>query len=431
MDGTLIHAAEQRRLEWEARELARDSEPDSDRRSGKVLRGKVPEGLWRVAYPGLVKNMKELLTHSRQDCFKTCRKRHQFAYELGLRRIDDAKALRMGGAFHEGIERIGNGDTLAAACEAVRAKYGRCPPLMDSYEWSIELETVLRLVCAYQWKWEASQIEHIAVELQFELPLINPETGKKTPNWNLAGKIDAIVRLEDGRLAVKESKLLGDDISSESDLWRRLRIDHQISLYMLATRQLGYAVDTVLYDVTRKPTIGPSAVAVLDELGAKIVLNASGVRVMTEKKQWRQTGDKERGYTLQTRPMTVDEWGDKLTADICERPDFYFARVEVARLDQDLDEYKAEIWDIQQTIREAQKKNRWYRTVNKQTCSYCPYFQICANSREIGTVAPEGFEFIYDRHPELGRTDGNSSTAETAPATATSTEREPAIESYW
>jgi hypothetical protein len=29
MDGTLLHAAEQRRLEWEARELARDSEPDS------------------------------------------------------------------------------------------------------------------------------------------------------------------------------------------------------------------------------------------------------------------------------------------------------------------------------------------------------------------------------------------------------------------
>lgn len=373
--------------------------------------------------------MKELLTHSRQDCFKTCRKRHHFAYELGLRRIDDAKALRMGGAFHEGIERLGKGSDLATACQAVRDKYGPCPVMLDSYEWAIEIETVLRLVCAYQWKWEAGQIEHIAVELQFELPLINPDTGKKTPNWNLAGKIDAIIRMEDGRLAVKESKLLGDDISVESDLWRRLRIDHQISLYMLAARGLGYAVDTVLYDVTRKPTIGPSAVPVLDELGAKIVLNASGQRVMTEKKQWRQTGDKERGYVLQTRPMTVDEWGDKLTADISERPNFYFARVEVARLDQDLDEYKAELWDIQQTIREAQKKNRWYRTVNKQTCSYCPYFQICANAREIGTVAPEGFEFVYDRHPELGRmTDGNSSTAETSTAgTTASTE----FQSYW
>lgn len=376
--------------------------------------------------------MKELLTHSRQDCFKTCRRKHHFAYELGLRRIDDAKALRMGGAFHEGIEQLGKGEPLEAACQAVRSKYSKPPIFIDSYEWLIELETVLRLICAYQWKWESSQLEHIAVELQFELPLINPETKKKTPNWNLAGKMDGIVKLEDGRLAVKESKLLGDDISQDSDLWRRLRIDHQISLYMLAARALGYPVETVLYDVARKPMIAPTAVPVLDELGAKIVLSEFGNRVKTERGQWRQTGDKEKGYTLQTRPMTTEEWGEKLTADICERPDFYFARVEVARLDQDLAEYQEELWDIQQTIREAQLKNRWYRTVNKQTCSYCPYFQICANASELGTVAPEGFEFVYDKNPELGRNEnGNSSTTETTAASgATATERE-SEPSYW
>jgi hypothetical protein len=54
MDGTLLHAAEQRRLEWESRELARDSEPDSDRRSGAV-RGKQESQMeWiRLAYEGL------------------------------------------------------------------------------------------------------------------------------------------------------------------------------------------------------------------------------------------------------------------------------------------------------------------------------------------------------------------------------------------
>jgi len=378
------------------------------------------------------KPTKELLTHSRQDCFKTCRRRHQFAYEMGLRPTDDAKALRMGGAFHEGIEQLGKDMGLEAACQAVRRKYSKPPIFIDSYEWLMEMETVLRLVCAYQWKWKSQKIEYIAVELQFELPLVNPETNKKTPHWNLGGKIDAIVRLEDGRLGVKESKLLGDDVSPDSDLWQRLRIDHQISLYMLAARALGYPVETVLYDVARKPTIAPTAVPVLDELGAKIVLSEHGVRVKTERGQWRQTGDKEKGFTLQTRQMTTDEWGEKLTADICERPEYYFARVEVARLDQDLAEYQAELWDIQQTIREAQKNNRWYRTVNKQTCSYCPYFRICANAIDVGTAAPEGFEFVYDRHPELGRFEnGNSSTTETTPGgstSATATEREP---SYW
>jgi hypothetical protein len=378
--------------------------------------------------------VKELLTHSRQDCFKTCRKKHQFAYELGLRRIDDAKALRMGSAFHEGIEQLGNGTELDIACQAVRAKYGRCPVFVEQYEWDIELETVLRLVCAYQWRWQNNDLEYISVERQFELPLTNPATGKPTTSFNLAGKIDAIVKI-DGRLAVKESKLLGDDIGIDSPLWRRLRIDHQISLYMLAARKLGFAVETVLYDVARKPTIGATAVPVLDELGAKIVLNEFGSRVKTDRGQWRQTGDKEKGYVLQTRPMTVEEWGEKLTADICERPDFYFGRVEVPRLDQDLAEYESELWEIQLAIRDAQKSGHWFRTVNKNTCGYCPYFSICTGGAELGAVPPEGFEYVYDKHPELERmgelTNGSdSNTTETAPSSAAATERQPA-ESYW
>ncbi|HEX5103753.1 MAG TPA: PD-(D/E)XK nuclease family protein [Pirellulaceae bacterium] len=376
--------------------------------------------------------MKQLLTHSRQDAFKTCRKRHYFAYELGLRRIDDAKALRMGSAFHEGIESLGKGLGLVAACQAVRSKYTRCPVFMNPAEWSYERETVLRLVCAYDWRWASHPLENVAVELPFELPLVNPSTGKRTTLFNLAGKIDGIVKMEDGRLAVKESKLLGDDIGHDSDLWRRLRIDHQISLYMVAARQLGYPVQTVLYDVTRKPTIAATDVPVLDELGAKIVLNEFGTRVKTERGQWRQTGDKDKGYVLQSRPMTTEEWGEKLSKDIAARPDYYFARVEVPRLDQDLDEYQAELWEIQQLIRDAQKNNRWFRTVNKNTCGFCPYFGICSGGSSFNGTPPEGFELVSDCHPELERTHVNRSTAETtAPSTATASRPQFAEQSYW
>jgi hypothetical protein len=377
--------------------------------------------------------VKELLTHSRQDAFKTCRKKHYFSYELGLRRIDDAKALRMGSAFHDGIEQLGKGQSLEVACQAVRQRYGRCPELFDPYEWSLELETVLRIVCAYQWRWEGAALEYVAVELEFELPLTNPATKKKTTSFNLGGKIDAIVKI-DGRLAVKESKLLGDDIGTDSPLWRRLRIDHQISLYMLAARKLGYHVETVLYDVARKPTIQPNAVPILDELGAKIVLSESGVRVKTERGQWRQTGDKEKGYVLQSRQMTADEWGDKLTEDITQRPDFYFSRVEVPRLDQDLAEYEVELWAIQLAIREAQKSGHWFRTVNKNTCGFCSYFDVCTNGATLSGVAPPGFEFVYDKHPELNRqgreSDGNSSPTETAASSTATNERQP-VENYW
>jgi hypothetical protein len=377
--------------------------------------------------------VKELITHSRQAAFKACRRKHYFAYERGLRRTDDARALRMGSAFHDGVEQLGNGLSLGAACDAVRTHYDRCPTFADPLEWSYELETLLRLVCAYQWKWQGDALAYVAVELPFNLPLTNPATGKASRWCARGGKIDGIVRMEDGRLALKETKLYSEDVSQESTLWRVLRMDEQISLYMNAARDLGYPVEAVLYDVARKPTIKPGRVAILDELGAKIVLDASGDRVKTDRGMYRQTGDKERGYVLQERAMTAEEWGDKLSADIGERPDFYFARVEVARLDQDLAQQRAELWEVQQAIRDAQKFNRHYRTVNKMHCPYCPYFEMCSSGRELTEIAPDGFEFVGDKHPELGRKEepnGSSSTPETTPPAADAQWPAPS-ESYW
>jgi hypothetical protein len=92
-------------------------------------------------------------------------------------------------------------------------------------------------VCGYQWRWAGARLEVVATEQAFRVPLVNPATGKATPTFELAGKIDGIVRLEDGRLAVKESKTCSEDLGADSDYWRRLRIDHQITLYMLAARR--------------------------------------------------------------------------------------------------------------------------------------------------------------------------------------------------
>jgi hypothetical protein len=109
---------------------------------------------------------------------------------------------------------------------------------------------------------------------------------------------------------VMEHKLLSEDLTEGAAIWRRLRVDHQISLYVLAARELGYAVDGVFYDVTRKPTIAPCPIPMLDVDGVKIVLDANRQRVKNKDgKSWRQTSDTEKGYVLQTRPMEPEEWG--------------------------------------------------------------------------------------------------------------------------
>lgn len=346
---------------------------------------------------------RELLTHSRQDCFKQCRRKHFYAYELGMRPITDARALRMGSAFHAGVEGLGDTGDIPAACDAVRQHYAELPIGFDVYWWEIERETVLSIVCAYQWRWANARLEVIATEHAFRVPLRNPATGASTPNFDLAGKIDGIVRLEDGRLAVKETKTCSEDLEAGSDYWRRLRMDHQISLYTIAARESGYDVSTVLYDVVRKPTIQPNPVPLTDADGVKIVHDANGNRVKNKDgKTWRQTASTSDGYVLQTRPCTVAEWGERLRADIAERPEHYYARQEIARLDQDLDEYRSELWDLQHQVRQAQLEGLHYRTVNRGTCQFCPYFGICSTGQAINPNAPpEGFEILANPHPEL------------------------------
>jgi len=54
---------------------------------------------------GIVGGGRNVLTNSRIKCFQTCRRRHYYRYELGLRRIaeDEPEALYLGSLLHEAL----------------------------------------------------------------------------------------------------------------------------------------------------------------------------------------------------------------------------------------------------------------------------------------------------------------------------------------
>ena len=88
-------------------------------------------------------------------------------------------------------------------------------------------------------------------------------------------------------------------------------------------------------------------------------------------------------------------------------------------MDCDIEEYEHELWQIQKTIRETQLSGRWFRTVDKNTCTYCPFFGICsAGSFNPDGPLPEGFIKVSNINPELSN--GHSaSTDQEASATTT------------
>lgn len=358
-----------------------------------------------------------LLTQSRMACFRRCRREHQYRYELGIRPAGDTMPLRMGSAVHGAIDMRAKGHHEQTAHDFVTVHYCDLIEAANSEQHAedlrIEEATIHALVDGYFVAWHddwstanpsngLTPVECIASELPFTMPIRNPETGKATTTFVASGKIDRIVRLADGRLAVKETKTTGMDMAPGSDYWLKLGIDQQISLYMLAAQHLGHAVETVLYDVIRKPSIAPKQIPLTDTDGVKIVRDREGNRVRSKDgKKWRESGSTEDGYVLQTRTETAREFGARLREDIASRPGFYYARQEIPRLSADLDECRAELWQQQQDIRGAQKSGHWYR--NSAQCSAmgrCSYLSICHAGCDASNV-PAGFVRVDDLHPEL------------------------------
>lgn len=344
---------------------------------------------------------RSLLTHSRMLTAKTCHRKEWFKYELGLRRASTAKPLRMGRAVHLGIELWEKGQPEDEAIIKAAEDYGVIPDWCktdeDQIEWLTEAEIVKRLLAGYFWRWGSYRLETVSAEQVYSLPIINPETGKPTPSFTFGGKWDAIIKLADGRLAVRETKTAGADISPESDYWGKLAMDQQISGYMIAARREGFDVRTVLYDVIRKPSIKPKALTKADRsmvansgtyFGEKITIDESGV----------------------PERETPAMYGARLNQDISDRPDFYYARREIPRLDVDLEEFAQELWEQQLDTRNRQKTGRWYRNTSAcLTMGRCEYFDLCASGWKPDAGTPSGFEIVECVHPELNGDDNDNS----------------------
>lgn len=337
-----------------------------------------------------------LLTHSSEAAYKTCPRKFALQYRLGIRPAFDSDALRLGSAFHIGLEQLKAGKHEDEAATAVVMAYAEhdCPPWLTPEDFDTERETAVALVRGYARRWASDMIvDYVAVELPFNLPIVNPDTGHETPTFRTAGKIDGIARLPDGRLALVEHKTTGESIEPGSDYWSKLLIDGQISRYVLAARQLGHDVQTTVYDVTRKPQIRPKAIAKADRAQATSQGYYHGVKL---------TG-------MCPERETPQLYGARLLTDLAERPDFYFARMEIARLESDLEEYRWEQWTMQKSIREAELNTRvrglaaWPRNSGACTSPYrCTYLDVCRGTKgDPAELIPDGFKRVERLHGEL------------------------------
>ncbi len=288
---------------------------------------------------------KETLSASRMAAFLACPRRHYYQYELGLEREESAPALRFGSAFHKALEARANGAGLPEAYEAAKSGAQLGEP--------VELAKLYGLLRGYYGLYGAAGdgrdvIVKMHPECQWTLPIPRSRT------FVHVGVIDGLAVLKDGRTAIVEHKTTGEDVGATSDYWTRLRFNGQLLLYVLAARAYGWDVDTVVYDVTRKPAI-------------------------------RQRANE-----------TAEQYGDRLAEDAAARPEFYYARREVAVLDGAVAEFETQRDAVCRMLlhcRAAARKaalpeHGWARNCSGLTCRNCDYAGFCLQCVHVDAERP-------------------------------------------
>lgn len=270
---------------------------------------------------------------------------------------------------------------------------------MDPFELA-RAEEMLR---GYSARWFDEPLEVLGVELEFDVAMVNPETGAESRTFRRGGKLDVIVRRrDDGRVIVHDSKTSSEDITAGSFFWKRMRLNTQASGYINAARELGFGEPWgACWDVLGKPGQRQCQIPIVED-GAKVVLDANGTRVRTKDgKKWRETADSAQGYVLQTRPETVDEFRERVCRAIIDDPDAYFVRGEVVRLLEEEREAMFDAWQTARQIAEGRRLGRHPR--NPDSCvrygSTCAMFDVCTGDRSLDD--PLRYRRTENVHEEL------------------------------
>lgn len=330
-----------------------------------------------------------VITNSEQKTFRRCAREHHYAYRLGIRSIAEAEALRFGTLVHEGLRVYW--ETLHA--QQLAERDGTEPPFHTPLEAALEemapqaadefdLARASVMMQGYAARWADDEYEVLAVEIEFRAPLLNPATGKPSKTYEVAGKLDAIVRRRrDGLIFIVEHKTSSEDIGVGSQYWARLTIDSQISIYFAGARALGYEPAGCLYDVLGKPRISPL------------------MATPEEKRQFTKDG---RLYAKQrAEDETAEEFRARLVEKLCEDPERYYQRGEVVRLEADEREAAFDTWQVARSMREAELAHRYPR--NPEGCErwgrICNYFSVCTGSGSIDDAGR--FERVANVHQEL------------------------------
>ncbi len=382
--------------------------------------------------------------------YKHCPMLYNFRHVLRIRPIEKADVLRQGTNWHRCLEILtstpgdvccedadcpiceGSGiipeDLREAMIRHMNQVYKTCPPSISLTDWQVERTILLYSAIGWHWHWQNDKVETIATEVPFKRDLSSIYTRR--------GKIDRVIR-RNGALLLGEYKSTSKPIDSGSLYWDRLRLDSQLTLYLIEARHAQLSgklerygisasdppISGMLYDAWHKPQIKPKKLSMSDTkkflesceyFGEKyevtitdiveggvpdqIIVGTTRVEVVpgAEPKITKKNPEPTRPFAIRETP---EMFGARLLADIREYPDKHFARHEIPRTDDELLKLDREYRNIARLAEFATIRDLWFRNEDHCDATYrCPYYSICYYDVDVtnGNI-PEGFHCLNDK----------------------------------
>jgi RecB family exonuclease len=335
-------------------------------------------------------NDKTLLTYSALNTFRNCPRKYKNRYLDNLRPRERAEALSFGSVIHTAIElwyRSSNTesrlrDVLAYIDDAFENR------VVDS-NLMIQWHLATAMIRGYAVRYATEEFEVVEVEKEFVGEIRNPDTGRQSQTFRIAGKVDGIVRCHDGLYLLEHKTASTVDASYLDKLWT----DTQIALYCFYLRELGYPIVGVIYNVLLKSRLKQGKGETQEEYEVR------HAELAAKNKSGKSTAKRQ-------MPETDDEFQARLT-EWYSRPEAFHR--ELIYLSEDrLAMLQDEVWEITQQYLDARRRGKWL--LNTSNCfSYqrpCEYLSYCQSGFNPN-VADNLYEIALPNE-ELSRVDSEA-----------------------
>ena len=252
------------------------------------------------------------------------------------------------------------------------------------------------LMAGYEARWRNSPYLIEDVECTLTSDLFNPATKARSRTFQMAGKLDVRAReISTGRRVIFDHKSTSEDITDPAaPYWRQLVIEAQPTHYMILEWLNNEAVDFAVWDVMHKPDISPKG---LSKKEREMVFDSGQY---CEQEVASEDLEEFAETSRETRMM----YAARLAQDCTSlRPQRYFQRKTVPRLESEMTEYMADFWDIAQDLITARRTNRWPRTA-KACMTYnspCTYLSVCSGEDTLDSDKWVRRRWVHRNCPSL------------------------------